>query len=116
MSAEQDKELFREIRLLSRQQIAHIWQLAQAGGAGLLNKEEAAIVRAMKEHTEYHDVWNQLDKFGDREIVIEGANPLLHVVMHGVVENQIREGTPPEVAQVLNACVKRGADRPCPDP
>lgn len=111
MSEEQEKEIFREIRILSRQHVAYLWQLAQAGGEDLLSDEEAAMVQAMMEHTEYHDVWDRLDEFGNREIVVEGANPLLHVVMHGVVENQIRNGTPPEVAQVLNACVRRGMDR-----
>jgi len=43
--------------------------------------------------------------------VVNGVNPVLHVNMHSVIENQLEQNTPPEVRKALHSLLKRGAPR-----
>lgn len=69
------------------------------------------MARTMQEHIEYQDVWEHLDESGGNEIVVDGVNPILHVSMHGVIENQLKQNTPPEVRKALDSLIKCGASR-----
>lgn len=73
-----------------------------------LEGEEAILVCVMQEHFEYVDVWERLDELGGQEVVINGVNPIMHISMRGVIENQLAQNTPPEVRKALDRLLKRG--------
>ena len=97
------------MRTISRDNLHDLWLRAKAGEP--LEGEEAILARAMREHTEYVDVWERLDELGGGELVVNGVNPILHVNMHSVIENQLEQNTPPEVRKALDSLLKRGASR-----
>ena len=88
------------MRAISRGDLHDLWQRAKAGEP--LEGEEAILARMMQEHTEYVDVWEQLDELGRDELVVSGVSPILHVNMHSVIENQLEQNTPPEVRKALD--------------
>jgi 5,10-methylenetetrahydrofolate reductase len=102
-------ELSQAMRSISRDQLYELWLRAKGGES--LEGEEAILAQMMKEHTEYLDVWERLDKIGGNEFVVNGVNPILHVNMHAVIENQLEQNTPPEVRKALEGLLKRGASR-----
>lgn len=97
------------VRQYSRELSHAVWLRGQAGGR--LEGEEARIYRAMRQHPEYHKLWDRLDRLGDAELEQNGVNPLLHVQMHAVVEAQRAEKDPPEVEAALKALLRRGLTR-----
>lgn len=103
------EEMSDTLKALARDNLRYLWLRAKEGEP--LEGEEATLARAMKEHTEYLDVWERLDKFGIGEIVVDGVNPILHVNMHSVIENQLEQNTPPEVRKALDGLLKRGESR-----
>lgn len=76
-----------------------------------LEGEDAMLIRMMQEHTEYHDVWERLDEIGGNETVVNGINPILHVNIHTIVENQLEQNNPPEVQQALAGLLTRDSSR-----
>ena len=97
------------MRAISRDQLHDLWQRAKEGEP--LEGEDAILAKAMQEHTEYIEVWEQLDELGGDELVVDGVNPILHINMHSVIENQLQQNTPPEVRKALDGLLKRGASR-----
>ena len=85
------------------------WELAQLGGP--LTAEQARTVAIMREHPEYADLWPRLDRMSDAAIERDGSNPIVHITMHGIVENQIAAGKPADVANVVAALVEAGLPR-----
>lgn len=96
-------------KAMSRGRLFDLWQRAKENEP--LEGEEAMMARMMKEHTEYFDVWERLENFGENEIVVDGVNPILHVSMHSVIENKLEQNTPPEARKALAALLKRGVAR-----
>lgn len=103
------EEMSDTLKALTRDHLRAVWLSAKEGES--LEGEEATLARAMKEHTEYLDAWERLDEFGIGEIVVDGVNPILHVNMHSVIENQLEQNTPPEVRKALDGLLKRGESR-----
>lgn len=99
-------EISDAMKALARDHLRVLWLSAKEGEP--LEGEEATLARAMKEHTEYLDIWERLDELGKGEIVVDGINPILHVNMHSVIENQLEQNTPPEVHKALDGLLKRG--------
>ena len=97
------------MRSLSRSHIADIWRRGQKGET--LAGEDLTYYAAMREHTEYHDIWERAAELGDNEINVNGTNPFLHISMHSVVENQIASRNPPETDQTVFRLMKAGLDR-----
>lgn len=97
------------MRIISRDNLRDLWLRAKEGEA--LEGEEAIMARIMQEHVEYADVWERLDEFGGDELVVDGVNPIMHVSMHSVIENQLEQNAPPEVRKALDTLIKRGASR-----
>lgn len=95
---------------LNRIQLHEIWLRAKAGEP-FDDEEKGRIGQAMLEHSEYHHIWDKLDRIKDSEIVEDGVHTTLHITMHTVIENQLAENTPPEVKKALNVLVKRGTPR-----
>ena len=103
------EEISDTLKALTRDNLRYLWLRAKEGEP--LEGEEATLARAMKEHTEYLDVWERLGEFGIGEIVVDGVNPIMHVNMHSVIENQLEQNTPPEVRKALDGLLKRGVSR-----
>jgi len=102
-------EISNAMGAISRDQLHDLWLRAKEGKP--LEGEEATLAKAMQEHTEYVDVWERLDKLSGDELVVNGVNPILHVNMHSVIENQLQQNTSPEVRKALDGLPKRGASR-----
>ena len=104
-----DPHYTRLLRRMSRQVMAKIWQAGQAGEP--LEGDDELLYQIMRDHPEYHDLWDTIDYVVDREVVIDGVNPFLHVTMHHTIESQFREGNPPEVRDAILRLLHRGYDR-----
>lgn len=104
------KELYKELRGPTREYIYSIWQLAQTGMIPT-DDEDATMAQALLDHAEYHHIWNQLPELEDQDIEIDGVNPLLHVNIHSVVENQIAAGDPSSVVHALRRLMRQGLPR-----
>jgi hypothetical protein len=87
------------MRELSHERIYTLWQAAKANAT--LTGEDAQLVQAMREHPEYYDTWEHLTEFEREPVVINGVNPLLHVMLHAVIENQAADNNPPEVRALI---------------
>ena len=94
------------MKALTRDHLRALWLSAKAGEP--LEGEEATLARAMKQHTEYLNIWERLDELGIGEIVVDGVNPIMHVNMHSIIENQLAQNDPPEVRKALDGLLKRG--------
>lgn len=104
-----DPEVIRLLRGTARLRLAQIWQAGQRGEE--LTGEDERYYRVMLEHEEYHPVWDALEFVFDKEIDIDGVNPLLHVCMHVVIENQLADANPPEVIETLDRLTREGLSR-----
>lgn len=102
-------EISSVMRTMSHDQLYDLWLRAKEGEA--LESEEATLARAMQEHSEYEKLWEHLDKVGNGELVVDGVNPVMHVTMHSVIENQLEQNTPLEVRKALDGLLKRGVSR-----
>lgn len=104
-----DDSYLQAMRMMSRGDLHDIWLRAKKGEP--LEGEEAIMARMMQEHAEYIDTWEQLDEFGGDELLVNGVNPIMHVSMHSIIENQVEQNTPPEVRKALDGLLKRGVSR-----
>jgi hypothetical protein len=102
-------EVERELKVLTRRHMRLVWESAQLNMP--LADEEARMVKVMREHPEYTDLWGQLDELSDAEIERGGVSPILHVTIHHTIENQIADGTPKEVRAVVEALMRQGLSR-----
>ncbi|MBI3922653.1 MAG: DUF1841 family protein [Armatimonadetes bacterium] len=97
------------IRLWTRQRYTEIWREVRNGAC--LEGEEHVFAQQLKDHPEYHHVWERASEIKDPHFTVEGANPFLHVALHTVVESQLLERDPAEVYEVHRAKLLRGEDR-----
>ena len=102
-------EFAQAMSAISRDRLHNLWLRAKAGKS--LEGEDAVLARMMQEHVEYHKVWERLDKFSDDELVLDGVNPILHISMHSIIEQQLEQNDPPEVRKALDSLLRRGASR-----
>jgi hypothetical protein len=100
---------YQPLRHYSRQHTAILWQQSRLGVE--LTGEEGRLVKAMREHPEYYDLWDNLDGIGDDEVERDGVNPIMHVMFHAVIENQLAEANPAQVNRTLQALLSQGYDR-----
>jgi len=97
-----------DMKRSNRKVLHRIWQAAQAGQP--LSGEEAMLAEIMREHTEWHHVWNRLDKISDAQLEEDGVNPVMHLVIHQAVLNQINGELPP-VNDIYQKLLAQGIDR-----
>ena len=97
------------IREMSRAHMAEIWQRGSKEDA--LSQDDYVLYRAMQEHPEYTDVWENARELADREVEIRGTNPFLHISLHTVIEQQLAERNPPETGQTLFRLTRHGLGR-----
>jgi len=105
----QDADSYREIKTLTRQQMRLVWEGVQLNVP--FTGEKARLASVMREHPEYSDLWGRLDELSDEEIEQDGVNPIVHVITHNTIENQIADGDPKEVRQVVEALMRQGLSR-----
>lgn len=98
-----------ELRRTSQAQFQSIWESSRQGMP--LSDEDATTAQIMREHVEWHAVWDRLGTYGGREIVVDGVSPILHITIHGIIENQLAENNPEDLRPVLEALMRQGLDR-----
>ena len=64
----------------------------------------------MREHTEWHPVWNRLDTISDAQLEQDGVNPVMHLVIHEAVLNQIN-GDLPQIAELYQELLAQDVER-----
>ncbi|MBU1877369.1 MAG: DUF1841 family protein, partial [Chloroflexi bacterium] len=99
----------RELKSLTRQHIRLVWDAAQSDAP--LSDEDARLVQVMREHPEYTHLWGRLDKVSDEELEQTGTNPIVHIIIHQTIENQIAGGEPREVRRVVKMLMRQGLSR-----
>lgn len=104
-----DADPSRDLKALTRLHLRLIWEVAQFGGP--LNDEDAQTVRTMREHPEYAALWPRLDTISDAELERDGVNPIMHIVIHDTLENQLVNNDPPVTGEVLAALLAQGLSR-----
>lgn len=102
-------EMTAMLREMTRTDIGDIWQLHKEGQ--ILDGEEERLRKILAEHKEYYKYWDMADDLGDKEIVVEGVNPFLHVYFHLTVENQIGENDPAIVKETVERLQNKGINR-----
>ncbi len=98
-----------DLRQLGRTRIGLIWQLAQAGVD--LEDGDRRLAEVLRQHPEYHHVWEDVESLAGEISTLDGVNPFAHVLMHHVVENQLADDDPPQTTRALEALLKVGTDR-----
>ena len=79
-NSDKSSDSYGAMRELSHERNYGLWQAAKQGAT--FEGEDARLVEAMRDHPEYYDTWEHLTEFGREQVVINGVNPLLHVMMH----------------------------------
>jgi Domain of unknown function (DUF1841) len=105
----QAQDPLQALKAVSRYRMRLIWQMGQRGLP--LGEEDGRLVSAMREHPEYGQMWDRLDELSDAEIERDGTNPIMHVIVHTVIENQLLMGEPKEVGRVYKALLRQGLAR-----
>ena len=98
-----------QMKALSRQRLGRVWQKAESGAK--FRGEDARLVKAMQEHPEYADIWDHLSELSNEEIEIDGVNPIIHIMGHQTVENQLAQDDPKEVRQTIRQLMRQGYTR-----
>lgn len=93
-----------------RQHLRLIWEVSALDQESL-SKEDQLLVEIMQLHPDYYDLWENLDEVADEEIERDGTNPVVHVLIHQIVENQIADQEPPETVETLDQLMQQGASR-----
>ena len=91
----------------SRRRFYRIWRRVKEGKK--LQGEEALLGKLMQRHQEYYNTWEFADVTAESPYDMETEeNPFLHVTLHAVVENQIKQNDSPGVRIVLNQLTAKG--------
>jgi len=98
-----------EMREVSREHMHEVWEQVKKGIP--LEGEEKSLGDALVLHREFYPMWDRLLYLGDAEFSVAGVNPMLHVTLHAVLENQLAEKQPPEVGTTLKRLMSRGLTR-----
>jgi hypothetical protein len=93
-----------------QQHMQLVWELS-ALDEETLSGEDQLLVEIMQMHPEYYELWNRLDVVTDEELAQSEPNPILHILAHQIVENQLVNQTPPETTSTLNQLVEQGLSR-----
>ncbi|MEA3396353.1 MAG: DUF1841 family protein [Chloroflexota bacterium] len=100
---------YQAMKAVSRSHLRQLWESDQHGEP--LEGEEARMVQVMREHPEYAALWPRLDELTDAELEQGGVNPLMHIMIHTTLENQLAENNPPATGEALEALMAQGLSR-----
>ncbi len=106
MLREDDKDdLDDELKKISRQHMHAIWEIAKNDQLDHLSDEDRLLAQIMLDHED--EFFNDLefaDRLAEREYDPESeVNPFLHITLHTIVENQLREKELVEVNQFYDS-------------
>ena len=93
-----------------RQHLRLIWEVSALDQEGL-SKEDQLLVEIMQLHPQYYELWERLDEVSNEELERDGTNPVMHVLIHQIIENQIDGQSPPETAETLEQLQQQGLSR-----
>lgn len=98
-------EVFRQA---NREHLYSIWRKAQDGKLDGLDEEERHLAEIMLEHSdEYFNQFEFADVLADHEFDPKSeVYPFMHVALHALVENQLKDHEPIETLQFYNAMLK----------
>lgn len=99
--------LLSQMRVLSHRRLRLIWETAQRDNS--LEGEDAQLADIMRQHTEWHHLWAHIDELSDAAVEEGGVNPIVHILMHQVVLNQIN-GVLPPARTTYDALIASGLD------
>ena len=104
---------FEAFRQLNRENLHRIWRCARDEKLEDLSEEEQRLGQIMLQHSdEFFNQFEFADVVADREFDPESdVNPFLHITLHAVIENQIRDRDPIEAFQFYNAMIKNKCTR-----
>jgi len=104
-----DDDIIKALRGMNREHFRDLWIKAKKNDMKDVTDEEKSIMKVMLEHEdEYFNEFENADLMGDREFDPETEeNPFMHITMHSVVENQLKDRDPIEVYQFYNAMRKK---------
>lgn len=104
-----ENPMLAEMRRQSRERLDRIWNEDRLGLP--FTDEDALTARILREHEEWYDVWDSIGEDPDRDFDIDGVNPVIHVMFHGMVESQLAGEGPEDVELILEALLRQGLDR-----
>jgi hypothetical protein len=93
-----------------RQHMQLVWELSALDEEGL-SGDDQALAEIMQMHPEYYDLWNRLVSVTDEELADIDPNPIVHVWIHQIIQNQLVTQTPPETTEILDQLVQQGLTR-----
>jgi len=98
-------ELNSELKKISRQHMHTLWEAAKNDEVDELPDEDRLLAKIMLEHEdEFFNNFEFADVLFEREFDPESEiNPFLHITLHALVENQLKEREPVEVFQFYNS-------------
>ena len=99
-----------ELRIGVRRHLSLVWDMAQLTDQ-VDDVEITRLIKILKEHPEYYEVWDHLEEYGAEDVEIDGVSPILHINIHGIIENQLADDTPPFVAKALLKLTNNGVSR-----
>lgn len=96
-------------RANDRKRIFDIWQKARDGND--LTGEEKNQAESLLLHREFYPFWNRLPYLVNADFTVNGVNPVLHITLHTIVENQVTVNYDPEVEKALKNHLSAGYTR-----
>lgn len=100
------EELIRKLK----QHMQLVWELSALDEESL-GPDDQALAEIMQLHPQYYNLWERLDELSNEELLGDGTNPVVHVLVHQIVENQLISQTPPETPETLDQLVQQGLSR-----
>jgi hypothetical protein len=99
--------MFNPTRDQSRQFLFDAWEKHRAGT--VLTPLESLALSIVVEHPEYHAVFDNRERYLDRDWKPEGGetNPFLHIAMHLAIEEQLSIDQPPGIRAMVEALTAR---------
>jgi len=99
--------MFNPTRDQARDFLFDLWTKHQAQAP--LTPLESMALDVILQHSEYHGVLGDPDRYREREWKPEGGetNPFLHLAMHLAIEEQLSIDQPPGIREAVNALARR---------
>ncbi len=104
-----DDDQAEDLKKLSREHMYAVWKLAKNNQLDDMPDEDKLLAKIMLEHEdEFFNNFEFADVLAEREYDPESeVNPFLHITLHAVAENQLKEKEPIEVYQFYNSMRKQ---------
>lgn len=71
-----------------------------------LEEQHQDILKAMEQHEEYHHLWESENIYSMLNQV-QQENPFLHITLHSMIQRQIDDGKPTEVAEAFRHLITK---------